>query len=126
MARPAVISDDGVDLLAPAVCFVECHCGSPVVVRQVIAVCLPQVNTCRSSGGASEGLQVILVPAIVRHMEADMGSAGRRKMNHKLANGFEAQKVGGLYEVYKNGEFYFSTARLKFAKDFAKNKGAYK
>lgn len=41
-------------------------------------------------------------------------------MTHDLGNGWTAIKVGKLYEVYKNGIFQFSTARLKFAKLHAK------
>lgn len=41
-------------------------------------------------------------------------------MNHNLGNGWTAVKVGKLYEVYLNGAFQFSTARLKFAKLHAK------
>lgn len=41
-------------------------------------------------------------------------------MEHDLGNGCVAIKDGKTYAIYKNGVFQFSTARLKFAKDWAK------
>ena len=41
-------------------------------------------------------------------------------MQHDLGKGWVAKKVDNLFEVYHNEVFKFSTARLKFAKMYAK------
>lgn len=37
-------------------------------------------------------------------------------MTYDLGNGWTAKRNGKLFDVFKNGVFQFSTARLKFAK----------
>jgi hypothetical protein len=41
-------------------------------------------------------------------------------MAHDLGNGWTATKNGKTFDVYKDGVFQFNTARLKFAKSYAK------